>query len=137
MKRQYRTGFTLTELVVCVAIAAILTIIAVSAYIPYIRNSRRADAVNSLLSISLAEERYRSNNATYGTLAQVWGGITTSAGGYYTLAISNVAATTYTITATAIGDQANDSAGATACTPMVFSMSSGTITKTPAACWPP
>lgn len=132
-----RKGFTLTELVVALAIIGILSVIAISSYRPYIRQSRRTDAVNSLLSISLAEERYRSNNATYGTLAQVWSGTTVSAGGYYTLAISSPNATGYTITATGAGDQANDSTSGTACSPMTFSMSSGTITKTPAACWPP
>jgi type IV pilus assembly protein PilE len=130
-------GFTLIEMVIAVALVCILTTISVMSYISYVRKSRRTDAINSLLSISLAEERYRSNNATYGTLAQAWGGVTTSQGGYYTLAISNVSATAYTITATATGNQANDSANGTSCASMVFSMSSGTISKTPAACWPP
>lgn len=137
MIKKQNTGFTLTEVLVALVLIGILSIIAVSSYRPYIRQGRRTDAVNSLLSISLAEERYRSNNSTYGTLAQVWGGNTASQGGYYTLSISNVGAATYTVTATGVGDQANDSSGNTACSPMRFALSSGTITKTPAACWPP
>lgn len=136
-KKTLNRGFTFIEMIVCIAIASILTIISVSVYTSQIRKSRRIDAINSLLSMSLAEERYRSNNTSYGTLAQVWGGVTTSLGGYYTLAISNVASTSYTITATAVGDQANDTANGTACSPLTLVYSSGSFTKTPATCWPP
>lgn len=129
-------GFTLIELVIVLLIVGILIGIATPSYLTYMREGRRIDAVNSLLSISLAEERYRSNNSTYGTLAQVWAGVTTSTQGYYTLSISNTSATAYTITATAVGNQANDSNGGTSCTPMVLTVSSGTITKTPTVCWP-
>jgi len=129
-------GFTLIEVMFAVAVLAILLVIAVETYTPYIREGRRVDAVNSLLAMSLAEERYRSNNTTYGTLAQAWGGVTTSQGGYYTLAISNVSATSYTLSATATGDQLNDKVGTTTCSPLQIAVSNGTITKTPAVCWP-
>jgi type IV pilus assembly protein PilE len=129
-------GFTLIELVIALVIISILTITGMMLYSYYVRKGRRVDAINSLVSISLAEERYRSTNTTYGTLAQVWGGVATSSEGYYTLAISNVTATSYTITATATGDQASDMSGSTSCTPLTLQMSNGTITKTPSACWP-
>jgi type IV pilus assembly protein PilE len=129
-------GFTLIELVIALSIVIILTVSSMSIYSYYVRKGRRIDAVNSIMSISLAEERYRSNNTSYGTLAQVWGGVTTSSEGYYTLAISNVSATAYTITATATGDQANDKSGSTSCTPLQLQVSNGTVTKSPAVCWP-
>jgi type IV pilus assembly protein PilE len=129
-------GFTLIELIIALTIVAILTVSSISIYSYFIRKGRRIDAINSLMSISLAEERYRSNNLTYGTLAQVWGGVTTTPEGYYTLSITNIAATSYTITATAVGDQANDASGSTSCTPLQLQVSNGTVTKSPSVCWP-
>jgi len=129
-------GFSLIELLVTIAILGILATIAIGNYSSYIRNSRRTDGINTLLSISFAEERYRSSHAQYGTLAQVWGGVTTSSEGHYNLAISNVSATGYTATATAQGSQANDSSNGTSCTTLSLAVSNGTITKTPTACWP-
>ena len=124
------------EMMITVLIIAVLAITAIYLFADKIKRGRRIDAINALLSISLAEERYRSNNTTYGTIAQVWGGVTTSQEGFYTLAISNVSATTYTITATGTGTQTTDAEDATSCATMTLSESSGTITKSPAACWP-
>ena len=129
-------GFTLIELAITLAIVIIITVSAIALYSSQVRKGRRMDAINALLSMSLAEEQYRAVNTQYGTLAQVWNGVTTSSEGYYTLAISNVTATSYTITATAVGDQATDSSSGTSCTPLQLSASNGTVTKTPAACWP-
>ena len=130
------SGMTLVELLVVLAIVSIIAMISVFSYQSYIRQSHRMDGINSLLSISLAEERYRSINTQYGTLAQVWGGVTTSANGYYTLAISGVSSSGYTITATATGTETTDAVNGVSCTPLTLVMSSGTLTKTPAACWP-
>lgn len=131
-----KSGFTLIEMSITVLIIAITTLTAIYVYTDKIKRGRRIDAVNALLSISLAEERYRSNNTTYGTLAQVWGGVSTSQEGYYTLAITNVGATTYTVTATGTGTQTTDAENATSCATLTLAMSGGTITKTPAVCWP-
>jgi len=136
MKNIFRfNGFTLTELLVTIALMAILAVVAVNIFSQQARKGRRIDGINVILTISLSEERYRSNNSTYGTLAQVWGG-TTSPEGYYTLTVSGNTATAYTITATAAGDQVNDKENSTSCTPLVMSVSNGAITKTPAGCWP-
>ena len=115
-----KRGMTIIELLVAIVIIAILALIAVVIYTAQIRNSRRTDAVNTIFSIALAQESYRTTNITYGTLASVWSGVTTSTGGYYTLAISNVAATTYTITATATGDQVNDAQNGTSCSVLTY-----------------
>src|SRR3990167_3406055 len=131
-----KRGFTLIEMMITVLIIAITATIALYLYSDKVKRGRRIDAVNALLSISLAEERYRSNNTTYGTLAQVWGGVATSQEVYYTLAITNVTATSYTVTATGTGTQTTDADNATSCATLTLTMSSGTITKTPATCWP-
>lgn len=134
MKKQ--NGFSLIELSITVLLIAILTTLSLYLYTDKVKRGRRIDAINALLSISLAEERYRSNNTTYGTLAQVWGGVTTSQEGFYTLSITSVSATTYTVTATGTGTQTTDAENSTSCTTLTLTMNSGTITKSPAVCWP-
>lgn len=136
MKRNKYNGFNLIELMITVVIVSIITVIGANIYSSYVLRGRRIDAINVLLSISLAEERYRGNNTQYGTLAQVWSGVSTSSEGYYTIAISNVSATSYTITATGVGNQANDASNGTACGTLTLAVSNGVITKTPLVCWP-
>lgn len=134
--RAKKSGFTLIEMLITLLIVMITTVVSVWLYQDKIKRGRRIDAENALLSMSLAEESYRSINSTYGTLAQVWGGVTTSQEGYYTLAISNVSATGYTITATGTGTQTSDTENAVSCSTLTLTMSNGTITKSPATCWP-
>lgn len=133
-------GFTLIEVMVVVGIVAILAALAVPAYQDAVRKSRRSDAVDAVLNVSLAQERWRANNATYGTLANL--GMTNplvSSGGHYnitvTLPFAN-RATVYSILATAQGGQAND-----ACGNLTLAFNAGVVTKTvsgsagAANCW--
>lgn len=129
-------GFTLIELLITIAIISIAALIASSWYIPFSLKARRADGINAILAISLAEERYRSTNAQYGSLAQAYGGVSASPQGYYSLSVSNVSATSYTITATPQGNQANDLEGSISCNPLQLVASGGSVTKSPSACWP-
>ena|SRR5436190_23238352 len=128
-------GFTLLELLITLSIIVILTMLAIWVFTSYAKKSRRADAMNTIMAISLAEERYRAVNTQYGTLAQVWTGSSTP-GGYYTVSISNNTATGYTISATAQGGQASDAENAVSCTTLQLVVSAGTATKSPTACWP-
>ena len=124
-------AFTLLELLIAIVIVAILAIAAVASYRHYIIVANRADAKNALLSMQLEEEKHRLQNTSYGTLAQVWGGVSTTENGHYGLAVSNLTATSYMITATAVGAQAGDST----CATMTLAYSAGTTTRTPATCW--
>jgi type IV pilus assembly protein PilE len=135
-KNNNQLGFTLVELIVVIVIVGILSVVAMSAFSSYGSKGRRADGINAILAISLAEEQYRSNNTTYGTLAQAYGGVSTSPQGYYSLSVSNTSATGYTITATGQGRQSTDAEGSTSCTSLQLVMNNGTVTKTPAVCWP-
>jgi type IV pilus assembly protein PilE len=128
-------GFSLIELLIVLAIVAILAAIGTSMYTKHIRKVRRVNAIQTLLSMHLAEENYRASNSQYGTLAQVWGGVSTTVGGYYTLTITNVTGSTYTLTAQATGTQASDTENSTSCSSLVLTMSNGTDAKTPSACW--
>jgi type IV pilus assembly protein PilE len=129
-------GLTLMELLIAMLIVSILAVIAAELYSSQLYASRRTDGINTLYSISAAEERYRTTNTTYGTLAQVWNSVAVSTGGYYTLAITTNTASNYTITATATGTQVKDKENGTSCATLTLTNVSGTITETPTACWP-
>lgn len=71
MKKE-ETGFTLMELMIAVALVAILTMMAVPAYTGYTQRAARANAQADLMAAAGAMERYKSQNfsyagATYGT----------------------------------------------------------------------
>lgn len=65
MKRQQH-GFTLMELMIAVALVAILTMIAVPGYQNYLQRSARATAMGDLSAGAAALERRKAQNFTYG-----------------------------------------------------------------------
>lgn len=109
------TGFTLIELMIVLAILAVLTAIAVPLYQEQVRKARRADAVRAVGELQLALERWRAENPSYANCAGVGCGSgtypTVPASGFYTIAMSGQTATAYTITATPTGAQAGDRCG--------------------------
>lgn len=58
-------GWTLVELMIAVAVLAVLTAIAIPAYNGYISTSRTTECLNNLSSIKLAEEEYFLENQEY------------------------------------------------------------------------
>ena len=64
-KNPYSSGFTLLELMITVAILAIIAAIAIPAYSGYILSSRRAECLNELAAIKLAEEEFFLANNRY------------------------------------------------------------------------
>ena len=135
MKNVRIKGFTVIELMIGLVIVAVLVSLAVPSFRDTLRKSRRSDAMNSIMDIQMSQERYRVNNATYGTLVQL--GKTNplvSSDGHYSLTITVNTATNYTILAEAQGDQATDSCG-----DFTLTFTAGVITKTAdgddALCW--
>ena len=61
----YRAGFTLIELMITVAIVAILGTIATASYQSVMAKSDRATAISDVVEISQSLERYFSFNRTY------------------------------------------------------------------------
>jgi type IV pilus assembly protein PilE len=137
-------GFTLIELMVVLAVMAILSTIAVGSYRRYSLRATRTEGRLSLLAIQVAQEKYFLQNNTYAQdIATVIAappaglgigsinasGVTT--GGNYTLSFSAVTPTTYTLQAVATGKQTDD----TAC--LTFTINEQG-TRTPAdstGCW--
>ena len=88
-QKKLTTGFSLTELLITVAIVAILLTIAVPGYQQFIQESRRSDAVISLMRMAASAERYYADQKSFtgATAAGLMGG-TGSVDGYYTLAMT-------------------------------------------------
>jgi type IV pilus assembly protein PilE len=140
-----QTGFTLIEMMIVVAIAAILVSIAATAYTSEIRKSRRTDARNALLDIAAREERYLSVSNSYSANATdvgysgVWPQNVTN--NYYQVSVSAPdtvnqpnTAVSFIATATAINAQASD----TACTSLSVNqlgVQTSTGSGTAATCW--
>jgi len=80
-------GFTLIELMIVVAIIGVLAGISYPAYQDYVLRAKRSDAKAALLTVQMAQEKYRANNPIYGTLAQI-GASATSSDGYYTISVT-------------------------------------------------
>ncbi len=131
-------GITLMELMITLAIVAILTAIAYPSYQVYVRKSNRTDATRTLTLDAQALERCYSQNFTYLGCPTVTTSATASPNGYYSVIIpaATLSANSYVITATpAPGSvQSNDAQCAS------FSLdNSGTQTSTGTAssqtCW--
>ena len=83
-------GFTIIEMMVVVAIVAILTAIILPNYQDAVRKSRRADGRSALTEMASKQEQFFAQNNTYTTTVDAEGtglgmGKTTSNKGYYNL----------------------------------------------------
>lgn len=97
-------GFTLVEVMVTLAVLAILAALAWPSYNAAVQKGRRADAMAALAQLMQAQERWRSEHASYqATLASLPGTGATSPEGHYTLSLvdDSVSATGYAARATA------------------------------------
>lgn len=65
MKTSSRSGFTLIELMVTVAIVAILAGIAYPSYIDHVRKAKRAEGKAALMQLLQQQERFYSQRGSY------------------------------------------------------------------------
>lgn len=107
-------GFSLVELMIVVAIIAVIAAFAIPSYQAQVVDGRRADCTAVLMQARQAMERFYSKNYTYATVQASDLPAKCPLDGdaeYYTLSISNQTATTYTITADASASQSDDGCG--------------------------
>jgi type IV pilus assembly protein PilE len=102
-------GFTLLEILIALTIIGILTAIAYPSYLSHILKSRRTDAMTALTQDQIILERCYSQNFSYNAPCGALPAFPQSSQqNYYSISISNLSATTYTLTATPIGTQTKD-----------------------------
>lgn len=143
MIRRHSTarGFTLIELMIAVAVVALLVAIAYPSYTRQIQKSRRADAKSALLACAQALERYNTQSGSYtaGTDAGVNSAcVGATPNGYYTLPTANIptaaGASTFSLRATPSGTQSADACGSFTYTQdAVKGVTGGTLPSS--SCW--
>ena len=110
MKRRAAAGFTLVEMMIVVAMVAILASVAYPSYLSQVAKGRRADGKQALVELAQKMERFYSERGTYLGATLGAGGLypALSAGGYYTLAIASQTIDGFTLSATPRGVQGGD-----------------------------
>ena len=125
-----RKGFSLVELMITIAIIALLVALAIPSYSQYVRKGKRGDAEQLLMNWANLQEIWRANNPTYATS----GNIAVPTHADYTFfvretgtACANTAPTSasYALVACPQGDQANDKDKGQDCDPLSLDQSGG------------
>jgi len=138
---QRQSGFTLIELMVTVAIVAILAGIAMPSYTSYVTRSKITEATSSLLAMRVKMEQFYQDKLTYagactaGTVAPLPSGLK-----YFTITCPVRSASAYTVQADGIDSMAGiiftiDQANTRATTVTPGSAMAGHGYVDNAACW--
>lgn len=102
-------GFTLIEMLITVTIAGILSSVALPSFEGLLQRARRSDVLVSMVQIQSAQERFRSNGSSYGSLSSI-GVAARSTSGHYAMEMTSFDAQGYEVLAVATGAQARDTA---------------------------
>lgn len=109
-RRARRTrGFTLIELMICIAVVGVLSSVAYPAFSGTLATTRRSDALVALMKVQVLQERYRADHASYGSLSQL-GLDSASPARHYQVEMLETSASGYSVHASAVGGQQRDTA---------------------------
>lgn len=142
-------GFTLVELLIALVIIAVLAAVALPSYREYTMKSRRSSAIAALTAVAQAQERWRSNRASYSnSLSSLGFASSTTSDGNYELTLSGLGEPAQYVSGFQVkaqaknsGNQAND----VRCSVMVMRMEGGRLSYLAQAqgeadssqeCWP-
>jgi len=143
-------GFSLMELMITVAIVAILARIAYPSYQQYVLKSHRADAKTALLDLATRQERFFTLQNNYTTVPASLGygaasfpfAIQSGTQSYYQLSVTvtgtpgTASAPAYTATAAPIGPQQSDGCGTYTLNQLGVQNNTNTAAGTTSAqCW--
>lgn len=126
-------GLTLLELVIALAVVALLALLAWPGHADSLRKARRADALRAAAQVQQAQEAWLGNQRRYADQVTALSLPATSPGGHYALALSAADATGYTLTLSAVAGKPQAADGG--CTVLTLTVRRGQASAAPAACW--
>jgi type IV pilus assembly protein PilE len=125
-QRHSNAGFTLIEIMIVVVVLALLAAVALPSFLDSLRKSRRTEAFTALSAVQQAQERWRSNNATYSNSLANLGLDALATGNRYAVTLSGTSATGYTVSAVAV--TGTSQAADTACSTLAVQVTEAQIT---------
>lgn len=132
---KYKRGMTLVELMIVLAVVAILVALAVPSFSAYIRKANRGEAQQLLMNWANNQEIWRANHTTYADDVAAPNGIPVPTHAVFTFSLGAPdppTTTAYVLVATATGNQLKDKQESTTCSPLTLNQLNA---KTPAICW--
>jgi type IV pilus assembly protein PilE len=134
-------GFTLIELMITIAVVAILAAIAYPSYNRFITKAARDEAKSTLQQIELLQEAWRRDNGVYGDLAAQLTALGEADKYEYTITLlgtTQPGRAGYEAVATAVGKQAEREAAqfsGAGCERLTITVTLGGVTREPEGCW--